>query len=130
MCLHLTWCLPVPNDDVINRLFVESSALEQVVAICPGMASEWAGFVSSQASEGILSKRHVRCVADQVVGSLVAKAPDSGPEGLGSMPVPPNTLRVYTEYVLVKSVGPKVLWAESSRVQGTGENVPPIQFHA
>ncbi|GFU36954.1 hypothetical protein TNCV_2671121 [Trichonephila clavipes] len=34
----------------------------------------------------------------------------------------PNTLRVNTcvEYVLVKSVGPKVLWAES-RVQGTGE---------
>ncbi|GFY26054.1 hypothetical protein TNCV_353721 [Trichonephila clavipes] len=45
------------------------------------------------------------------------------------MPVPPNTLRVHTEYVLVKSVGPKVLWAES-RVQGTGENFPPLQFHA
>ncbi|GFV87910.1 hypothetical protein TNCV_781911 [Trichonephila clavipes] len=27
--------------------------------------------------------------------------------------MPPNTLRVYTEYVLVKYVGPKVLWAES-----------------
>ncbi|GFS71647.1 uncharacterized protein TNCV_4270421 [Trichonephila clavipes] len=37
------------------------------------------------------------------------------------MPVPPNTLPVHTEYVLVKSVGPKVLWIES-RVQGTGEN--------
>ncbi|GFV50455.1 uncharacterized protein TNCV_2082061 [Trichonephila clavipes] len=45
------------------------------------------------------------------------------------MPVPPNTLRVHTEYVLVKSVGPKVLWAES-RMQGTGENFPPLQFHA
>ncbi|GFS90921.1 uncharacterized protein TNCV_3027671 [Trichonephila clavipes] len=44
-------------------------------------------------------------------------------------PMPPNTLRVYTEYVLVKSVGPKVLWAES-RVQGTGEYFPPLQFHA
>ncbi|GFW86566.1 uncharacterized protein TNCV_4333501 [Trichonephila clavipes] len=54
---------------------------------------------------------------------------DSGPEGLGSMPIPPNTLRVHTEYVLVKSVGPKVLWAES-RGQGTGENFPPLQFHA
>ncbi|GFX10129.1 uncharacterized protein TNCV_1865271 [Trichonephila clavipes] len=62
-------------------------------------------------------------------GSLVVRAPDSGPEGLGSMPVLPKTLRVHTEYVLVKSVGPKVFWAES-RVQGTGENFPPLQFHA
>ncbi|GFU51848.1 uncharacterized protein TNCV_3733591 [Trichonephila clavipes] len=38
--------------------------------------------------------------------------------------MPPNTLRVHTEYVLVKSEGPKVLWVES-RVQGTGE-----YFHA
>ncbi|GFV46374.1 hypothetical protein TNCV_3232631 [Trichonephila clavipes] len=37
----------------------------------------------------------------------------------------PNTLRVHTEYVLVKSVGPKVLWAES-RVQGTGEYFSPL----
>ncbi|GFT48447.1 uncharacterized protein TNCV_3131741 [Trichonephila clavipes] len=58
------------------------------------------------------------------VGSLVVRAPNSRPEGLGSMPVPPNTLRVHTEYVLVKSVSPKVLWGES-RVQETGEN-----FHA
>ncbi|GFT52935.1 uncharacterized protein TNCV_1460361 [Trichonephila clavipes] len=43
--------------------------------------------------------------------------------------MPPNTLRIHTEYVLVKSVGPKVLWAES-RVLGTGEYFPPIQFHA
>ncbi|GFW15754.1 uncharacterized protein TNCV_3582521 [Trichonephila clavipes] len=40
----------------------------------------------------------------------------------------PNTLRIHTEYVLVKSVGPKVLWAES-RVQGTGEYFPPLQSH-
>ncbi|GFY06664.1 uncharacterized protein TNCV_3525201 [Trichonephila clavipes] len=40
----------------------------------------------------------------------------------------PNTLRVHTENLLVKSVGPKVLWAVS-RVQGTGEYFPPIQFH-
>ncbi|GFV55127.1 uncharacterized protein TNCV_2623481 [Trichonephila clavipes] len=63
------------------------------------------------------------------VSSLVVRASDSRPEGLGSMPVPPNTLQVHTEYVLVKSVGYKVLWAES-RVQGTGENFPPLQFHA
>ncbi|GFU58643.1 glycine receptor subunit alpha-2 [Trichonephila clavipes] len=61
--------------------------------------------------------------------STVVRASDSGLEGLGSMPVPPNILRVHTEYVLVKSVGSKVLWAES-RVQGTGENFPLPQFHA
>ncbi|GFT17942.1 uncharacterized protein TNCV_4910981 [Trichonephila clavipes] len=42
--------------------------------------------------------------------------------------MPPNTLGVHTEYVLVKSVGPKVLWAES-RVQGTGEYFPHLQFY-
>ncbi|GFY27073.1 uncharacterized protein TNCV_2066941 [Trichonephila clavipes] len=42
--------------------------------------------------------------------------------------MPPNTLQVHTEYVLVKSVGPKVLLAES-RLQGTGEYFPPLQFH-
>ncbi|GFU72927.1 uncharacterized protein TNCV_4636611 [Trichonephila clavipes] len=55
------------------------------------------------------------------VGSLVVRAPESRQEGLSSMPVPPNTLRVHTE--LVKSVGPNVFWAES-RVQGTGEKFP------
>ncbi|GFT17451.1 hypothetical protein TNCV_4807061 [Trichonephila clavipes] len=40
----------------------------------------------------------------------------------------PNTLRVHMEYVLVNSVGLKVLWAES-RVQGTGEYLPLLQFH-
>ncbi|GFS65718.1 uncharacterized protein TNCV_3853641 [Trichonephila clavipes] len=42
--------------------------------------------------------------------------------------MPPNTLRVHTEKVLVKSVGPKVLWDES-QVQVTGEYFPPIQPH-
>ncbi|GFY19915.1 uncharacterized protein TNCV_2146081 [Trichonephila clavipes] len=41
----------------------------------------------------------------------------------------PDTLRIHTECVLVKSVAPKVLWAES-RVRGTGEHFPPFQFHA
>ncbi|GFT75099.1 hypothetical protein TNCV_2244721 [Trichonephila clavipes] len=54
----------------------------------------------------------------------MVRAPDSGPEGLGLMPVPQNTFRVHTEFVLVKPEGPKVLWAES-RVQGTGDNFPP-----
>ncbi|GFX62338.1 uncharacterized protein TNCV_407331 [Trichonephila clavipes] len=61
------------------------------------------------------------------VGSLVFRASDSRSEGLGSMP--DNTLRVPTENGLVKSVGPKDLWAES-RVQGTGEHFPPIQSHS
>ncbi|GFU60492.1 uncharacterized protein TNCV_2657111 [Trichonephila clavipes] len=42
--------------------------------------------------------------------------------------MPPNALRVHTEYVHVKSVGPKILWAES-QVQGTGEYFPPLQSH-
>ncbi|GFW89187.1 uncharacterized protein TNCV_2686201 [Trichonephila clavipes] len=41
-------------------------------------------------------------------------------------PMPPNTLRVHTEYVLVKAVGPKVLWDESG-VQGTEEYFTPLQ---
>ncbi|GFX83344.1 uncharacterized protein TNCV_908621 [Trichonephila clavipes] len=44
------------------------------------------------------------------------------------MPEVPNTIRVHTEYVLVKSVGPKVLCSES-RVQETGEYFPPLQSH-
>ncbi|GFU25300.1 uncharacterized protein TNCV_1739441 [Trichonephila clavipes] len=43
-------------------------------------------------------------------------------------PLPPNTLRVHTEYVLVKSVGPKALWDES-QVQGTGKYFPLLQTH-
>ncbi|GFY18491.1 hypothetical protein TNCV_2397181 [Trichonephila clavipes] len=46
------------------------------------------------------------------VGCLVTRASGFRPEGLGSMPAPPNTLRVHTVYVLGKSVGPVVLWAE------------------
>ncbi|GFS64728.1 uncharacterized protein TNCV_4685131 [Trichonephila clavipes] len=42
--------------------------------------------------------------------------------------MPPNTLRVHTKYVLVKSVGPKSCGL--SRAQGTGEYFPPLQFHA
>ncbi|GFS82598.1 uncharacterized protein TNCV_3602311 [Trichonephila clavipes] len=35
--------------------------------------------------------------------------------------MPPNTLRVHTEYVLVKSVGPKVLWAVAAETTGAGD---------
>ncbi|GFV85421.1 SEA domain-containing protein [Trichonephila clavipes] len=58
-------------------------------------------------------------------GSLVVRASDSRPEGLDSMPDATKYLRVHTEYVLVKSVGPKLLWVES-RVQGTGEYFPSV----
>ncbi|GFT59021.1 hypothetical protein TNCV_186211 [Trichonephila clavipes] len=38
-----------PTEDVISRVFSESSASEQVVAIHSGMAAEWAGLVRSPA---------------------------------------------------------------------------------
>ncbi|GFU36661.1 hypothetical protein TNCV_3311561 [Trichonephila clavipes] len=40
--------LSVPTDDVVSRVFIEFSALEQVVAIHPGIAAERSGLVSSQ----------------------------------------------------------------------------------
>ncbi|GFW88028.1 uncharacterized protein TNCV_217001 [Trichonephila clavipes] len=43
--------------------------------------------------------------------------------------MPPNAHRVQTEYVLVTSLGPKVLRAESQE-QGTREYFPPLQFNA
>ncbi|GFV43100.1 uncharacterized protein TNCV_1409971 [Trichonephila clavipes] len=69
-----------------------------------------------------------RLLYKTVVPSLVVRASDSRSEGLGSYPMPQNTLRVHMEYVLVESGGPKVLWAES-RVQETGEYFPPLQSH-
>ncbi|GFW58688.1 uncharacterized protein TNCV_378711 [Trichonephila clavipes] len=41
--------------------------------------------------------------------------------------MPPNTLRVHTEYVLVKSVGPYSLVGLITSA-GTGEYFPPLQF--
>ncbi|GFV25665.1 uncharacterized protein TNCV_3851491 [Trichonephila clavipes] len=58
------------------------------------------------------------------LGSLVVRASE-----WDRCPMPINTLRVHTEYVLVKSVGPEVL-GDESRVQGTGEYFPPLHFHA
>ncbi|GFU94675.1 hypothetical protein TNCV_4210021 [Trichonephila clavipes] len=59
-----------------------------------------------------------------LVPQKTVRASDFRPEGLGSMPEATKTLRVHAEYVLVKSLSPKVLWAES-REQGTGEYFPP-----
>ncbi|GFV87297.1 uncharacterized protein TNCV_4032691 [Trichonephila clavipes] len=44
---HLAPSLPVPTDDVISREFIESSKLEQVIAMHSGMTAEWAGLISS-----------------------------------------------------------------------------------
>ncbi|GFX65375.1 hypothetical protein TNCV_4474951 [Trichonephila clavipes] len=52
------------------------------------------------------------------IGNLERLAPDR--KAWVQCPMPPNTFRVHTEYLLVKSVDPKVLWAES-RVQGIEE---------
>ncbi|GFW97833.1 hypothetical protein TNCV_1425961 [Trichonephila clavipes] len=41
--------LPVPIDNVVSQVFIESRALEQVVAIHSGMTTEWVGLISSQA---------------------------------------------------------------------------------
>ncbi|GFT88291.1 transposable element Tcb1 transposase [Trichonephila clavipes] len=65
------------------------------------------------------------------VGNLVVRVTDCRPEGLGSMS--PNTLQVHTEYVLVKSVDTKVLWAIASETTGAGDwgmYFPLLQFHA
>ncbi|GFY07815.1 hypothetical protein TNCV_4287511 [Trichonephila clavipes] len=43
---HLMPNLPVPTDNDVSILFIESSALEHVSAIHSGMAVEQAGFVS------------------------------------------------------------------------------------
>ncbi|GFW23926.1 hypothetical protein TNCV_946101 [Trichonephila clavipes] len=61
----------------------------------------------------------------RAMGSLVVRASDNRPEGLGSMPDATKYPLSTRGYVLIKSVGPKVLWAES-RVQGTGEYFPPL----
>ncbi|GFV37878.1 hypothetical protein TNCV_2662911 [Trichonephila clavipes] len=45
---HLTPSLQVPTDGVVSREFIQSSALEQVVPIHPGMVAEWVGLVSYQ----------------------------------------------------------------------------------
>ncbi|GFT05779.1 uncharacterized protein TNCV_3925701 [Trichonephila clavipes] len=46
---HLKLNLPLPSGDIVSRVFIESSALEQVVAIHSAMAAEWAGPIRSQA---------------------------------------------------------------------------------
>ncbi|GFU94201.1 hypothetical protein TNCV_2963011 [Trichonephila clavipes] len=44
--------------------------------------------------------------------------------------MPPNTIRVHTEYKLVKSVSPQVLWAVAAKTTGAGEYFLLLEFHA
>ncbi|GFX75769.1 hypothetical protein TNCV_2237411 [Trichonephila clavipes] len=46
--------------------------------------------------------------------------------------MPPNTLRVHTEYRLGKSVGPEALWAVAAETTSAGGRriFPSLQFHA
>ncbi|GFV58009.1 uncharacterized protein TNCV_2573051 [Trichonephila clavipes] len=62
------------------------------------------------------------------VGSLVVTASNSRPEAWVRCSMPPNTLRVHTEYVLVKSVGPK--YCGLSHEHRDWRICPSLQFHA
>ncbi|GFY32502.1 hypothetical protein TNCV_3560101 [Trichonephila clavipes] len=48
--------LPVPTDDVVSRVFIEYSALEQVVTIHPGMTADCSGLVSSHGKPVVTQK--------------------------------------------------------------------------
>ncbi|GFX55802.1 putative DD41D transposase [Trichonephila clavipes] len=51
----------IPTEDVVCREFTESTSLDHLVAIPPGMTTEWSGFVSSQAKlERYTPKKVVR----------------------------------------------------------------------
>ncbi|GFV11050.1 hypothetical protein TNCV_2717951 [Trichonephila clavipes] len=48
---HLSKSLPVQTDDVVNRIFIESSALEQAVAFQSGRVAEWTGHIAARPSQ-------------------------------------------------------------------------------
>ncbi|GFV35739.1 hypothetical protein TNCV_1261891 [Trichonephila clavipes] len=52
----------------------------------------------------------------RALGSLVLEHQTPERKAFVRCPIPPNTLRVHTENVLVKSVGPKVLWAVAAEI--------------
>ncbi|GFV14298.1 hypothetical protein TNCV_807301 [Trichonephila clavipes] len=64
---HWTPSLPIPTDNVVRWVVVKSSALEQVVAIHPGLTELWTGLVSRQAKVRSRATNHpgnwldVRC---------------------------------------------------------------------
>ncbi|GFX02208.1 hypothetical protein TNCV_137841 [Trichonephila clavipes] len=62
---QLTPTLSVPTDGVVSRVFIESSAQEQVVDLHSGMAADWACFVSSRLnSGGLLPKSPVQWLGE------------------------------------------------------------------
>ncbi|GFY25562.1 hypothetical protein TNCV_2486821 [Trichonephila clavipes] len=54
---------------------------------------------------------------DCAMGSLVGRASNSRPKGLDT----PNTLRVHSEFIIVKSVGPKFLWTVAAETTSAGD---------
>ncbi|GFY26691.1 hypothetical protein TNCV_2880191 [Trichonephila clavipes] len=77
---HLTPSLPVSTDDVISRVFIESSASEKVT-IHSGIAAEWAGQVSS-----FVKPVEKRCAAfHSRQESITSESPT--PEENTSMPI-------------------------------------------
>ncbi|PRD23648.1 UNVERIFIED_CONTAM: hypothetical protein NCL1_45822 [Trichonephila clavipes] len=76
---HLMPSLPVPTDNIVSRVFIEFSALEQVVAIHSGMAIEWAGHMSSQV-------KPVEVYSQKVISCGLAKAPQLSPGASGLDP--------------------------------------------
>ncbi|GFX17656.1 hypothetical protein TNCV_474561 [Trichonephila clavipes] len=72
---HLKLSLPISTDDVIIQVFIESSVLEQMVAIHPGMAAMREGLVSSQT-------KPVEEYSQKSVGVLLLKAEIAAQESL------------------------------------------------
>ncbi|GFV15122.1 hypothetical protein TNCV_3444071 [Trichonephila clavipes] len=76
----------------------------------PGTFPETCIIYASPCSSRYQGQRRPNSLPDlysgnRAVGSLVVRASDR--KAWVRCPMPPNTLRVHTEYVLVKSVGPK-----------------------
>ncbi|GFV72406.1 hypothetical protein TNCV_638681 [Trichonephila clavipes] len=67
----MTLSLPVPSNDVFSRVFIESSALKQTVAIHSGITSEQTNLISSQAREGPENRRNHLVLPVANVTSLV-----------------------------------------------------------
>ncbi|GFW21730.1 hypothetical protein TNCV_2529291 [Trichonephila clavipes] len=62
---HLTSSLAISTDDVVSRISIESSALEQMVTIHLDMAAEWAGPASSQSKSVEIYSREVMSDAEK-----------------------------------------------------------------
>ncbi|GFW11000.1 uncharacterized protein TNCV_4459751 [Trichonephila clavipes] len=74
---HLRPSRPVPTDDVVSQVFLESSALEQVLAIHSGIVAQQASHASSQV-------KPIEVHSQKVMSGGYSKAGNS----LGSIQVP------------------------------------------